>query len=637
MFYKRVLAVFLCAAFLLPQSFAQIKSAAADENKSAPISPELKEKSVALLNALTREAEQFYLPENRINARFLTANLLWEHDEKQARQTFQAAVSELNTLVGQIRLDDSDEAESTEENYLALEAVRALRSQLLLTLAARDPKFALDSLAALTRRSENGESIFTDDGALELSLAEKIAEKDPKQAYEMARKNLEKSLGSNLYTALESIYGKDAELGARLARDILGKIKSRDTKIVSSGDYMSNSMSGNMTSGGSMSNGISMSSGSMSNMSGRSDAVVISAPFTVNVWEIQQFVQSVKKLNRQAAKDKKTPVLTDAEMRDLIDVLAQKYVKQQYLSPYEVAPLMSDIVKYFPASAQAIRRKITQGAELENQIRSSELQSETEDKTAEEIFQIAEKKPVAERDKFYRQAAEKAFEEGDVAKAKDFYERVKKKAEYDYFGTKLEENLPLALARTGDMRAIRQMVAKLKTPEERIEILSASAQSVARNGDKKTASALMNEARAQYSGRMKQRKNLVSILQLAQGYAVVEPEQGFVLLESNLSYFNDLIAAGILLDDFNEYGSVKSDEVTLDTVRSESYRSAPGGVALIKKLATADFDRTSAVAERFSRPETKFFARFRIVEALLDPDAEDTEKEIQQSEEHGDH
>ena len=264
----------------------------------------------------------------------------------------------------------------------------------------------------------------------------------------------------------------------------------------------------------------------------------------------------------------------------------------------------------------------------------SELQSETEGKTAEEIFQIAEQKPIAERDKFYLQAAEKAFEEGNIVKAKDFYANVKKHEDFDYFGTKLEENLPLALAQTGDLSAVRQTLAKLKTPEQRIEILSALAQTIAQTGDKKAASAVMNEARAQYSGRMKQRKNLVSILQLAHGYAAVEPEQGFVLLESNVSYFNDLIAAGILLDDFNEYGSVKSDEVTLDTVRSESYRSVPGGVALIRKLATADFDRTAALAERFTRPETKFFARFRICEALLDPNAEKTEKETAESEEH---
>lgn len=643
MFYKKLTAVFCCAAIFIAQSFAQTRAVSSvDENKAAPvIAPEVREKSVALLNALAREAEQFSLPENRVRARVLTANLLWEPDEKQARRGFQASISELNSMIGQLSVNQSDEdQEDADENNLRLEMVRQLRGDLLAALAARDPQTALDALAILSgRNAETGESIFADDAALELSLVERIAAKDPKRAFELAEKNLNNALGSNLFSALESIHAKDADLGSRLARDILARIKSGDTRIVSQGDYMSNSMSSNsVSSGGSMSNGViyDVPSGSMSRMSNTSGSTAQGMPFVVNVWEIQQFAQSVKKLNRQAAKDKKTPALTDGEVKDLIGVLAQKYVKQPNLSPYEVAAVMTDIAAYFPASAQAIRAKLSQGAnadELENQIRSHDIQSETTGKTAQEIFETAEKKPVAEREKFYRAAAERAVEEGDFARAKDFYGRVKGREDSDYLGAKIEEGMPLALAQTGDMRAVRQTLAKLKTPEQRIEILSALAQSIAQNGDKKIAASLLGEARAQYSGRLRQRRNLNSLLQMAQAYAVVDANEGFALLEGNLSYFNDLIAAGILIDDFNYYGSVKSDEVNLDDVRAESYRSVPNGVALIKKLAVADFDRTVALAERFARPETAFFARFRIVEALLDPDAEKTEKQIRESEE----
>lgn len=634
MYYKRFTALFCCIAIVSTHIFAQVKPE--NENK---LPTELQEKSAALLKALARDAEQFGLPENRVGARVLTANLLWEHDEKQARGIFQAAIAELNSMVGQLRLAgelDEEDVASAEENNLALEEARQLRSELLTALAARDPQAALDALAMLTRRDAGGSNIFTDDGALELNLVAQIAAKDPKRAFELAEKNLQTALGYNLFAALESVHSKDADLGARLARDILARIKSSDTRIVSSSDYASNSMSnGSMSNGGAMMGDTMTTSGSMSN---RSESPMQSSSLLVNVWEIQQFVQSIKKLNRQAVKDKKTPALTDAELKDLIGILAQKYVKQQYLSAYEAAPVMSDITRYFPAQAQAIRAKLAQNqnaaAELDNQIRTQEIQSETEGRTAAEIFEIAEKKPVAEREKFYQSAAERAIEEGDFAKAKDFYARVKKRGDYDYLGTKIEEGMPLALAQKGDLSAARQLLVKIKTPEQRIEILSALAQSLMKNGDKKAATAILTEARAQYSGRMRQRKNLNSLLELAQGYAVVEPDEAFTLLEGNLSFFNDLIAAGILLDDFNEYGSVKSDEVDLDVARAESYRNVPGGVALLKKLAAADFDRAVALAERFARPETRFFARFRIAEALLDPNAEKTEKEMQQSEEH---
>lgn len=653
MFFKRVFTLFLCAAFAAPQSFAQMtKPATARDTKpaaAAQISPALQEKSVALLNALARDSEQFYLPENRVGARVLVANLLWERDEKQARALFQSAVTELNALIGQVAIDDSADAADgggesrgdAEENYMTMLAAGELRNDLLIALAAHDPKAALDALQTLSRRKANGENFFTDD-TLELSLAEQIAARDPKQAYEIAHRNLDKSLGVNLFSALENIYAQDAETGARLARDILAKIKSHDTKIVSSGDYMTNSMSANS---GAMSNTTSiMPSGGFSNggsISNTGGTVVIDTPFVVNVWEIQQFLQAVKKLNRKAVGDKRTPAaLAETEIKDLIDVLAQKYIKQPNLTSYEVAQVMTDITKYSPAAAQAIRRKMAQSmsGDLDAQMRNQDLQSETEDLSAAEIAQIAEKKSAGdERDAFYKRAAEKALEEGDAVKAKEIYARVKKHEEYDYLNTQIEEALPRSLAELGDMKEVRRLLAKSKTPEERIEVLSTLAASVAQSGDRKTASALMNEARSQYSGRVRQRRNLTSVLQLAQGYAAVEPEQGFSLLEGNVSYFNDLIAAGILLNDFYEYGLIKSDEVKLDVVRAESYRNAPNGVRLIRKLATVDFDRTVALADRFARAETRFFARFRIAEALLDPKAEETEKLQQQSEDHGDY
>jgi hypothetical protein len=224
MFYRKIFTLFLCIIFI-EQSLAQI--AEKDEPKKSDVSTELKGKSTALLKSLAREADQFSLPENRVGARIVVGNLLWEHDEKQARTIFQNAIADLNGMIQQIPFEDT---EAVDEQYLAIYYVNSLRSELLLALALHDPKAALDALQFLTRKKSDGENVFTDDQTLELRLAAKITEKDPKQAYELARKNLEKALSQNLFSTLEDIYKKDTELGARLAKDILNKIKSSDTK-----------------------------------------------------------------------------------------------------------------------------------------------------------------------------------------------------------------------------------------------------------------------------------------------------------------------------------------------------------------------------------------------------------------------
>lgn len=625
MLYKKTSTFLLCFTFTF-QILAQ--SAPKSAVKKSVVAPKLQEKAVALLNNLAREAEQFSLPSNRVAARIEIGKLLWEPDEKQARAIFQSAVLELNTLINQIPPINSEDGEENSERYSILTDAANLRSDLLIALAAHDPKLALDSLQALSRKDETGGSIFEGDQTLELNLAAQIAARDPKQAYQLAKKNLENGIGTNLFSTLESLYEKDAELGAKLALDIAGKIKSKDVTGGSVNNYGSGM--GNMSSGSSIGN--IMTSGSMTNSSISSASVKSSQiEGAINAWEVQSFLETIKKLNRQAAKNKKTAVLSENEIKEIIDLLAQKYVRQPNLSAYEVVKIMPEITRYFPAQAQAIQRKIgqLQSAMLDSLISAENFQNEVADKSADEIAQVIERKAAAERDDLYRKAAETAFAEGEIEDARKFYGKIKIRRENDYLEKNIDDALPLALAEKGDLREIRRMLAKLKTPEERIEILTSAAASAAAKGDAKSAAALMAEARSTYSGRMKNRKNLASVLQIAQAYAVFDAEQGFAFLESNVSFFNDLIGAGILLDEFNEGGAVENDEVRLDRVRDESYRNLPKGVALLKSFSAADFDRTIAFADKFSRPEVRFYARLRIAEALLNADAEADEKEFQ--------
>ncbi len=609
MFYKKIFILFIFLAFA-GQISAQV--AAGRNAKKTDITPELQEKANVLLNSLAREAEQFTLPSNRITARVNIADLLWEKDEKQARILFQNAIIDLSALINQIPpeiTDSSDEVIS--ERYIILNDARMLRSELLLNLAPRDPKFALEALQELNRKDANGANLFEDDKTLELDLAAQITLKDPKQAYEIAKKNLNEGITPNLFSTLEDIYKKDAELGTKLAQDIVSKIKTFDPNINLSTGSLANSMTNTMSS-----NTIMKTAG----ISG----------FTVSSWDIQMFLEISKKLERQAAKNKKTAVLSENSYKDVIEVLAQIHLKQPYLSSYELSKTITEIAKFFPAKAQALRSKLGQqeAATLDTLVTTEKFQVETEGKSAEEVVQIIEKKTAAERDELYWKAAEKAFSEGSIEDAKKFHGKMKSKREYDYLERAIENALPLTLAEKGDLSEVRQAMAKLKSNEERIAVLSALAISVAGRNDKKTAAALLEEVRAIYSGRMKNRKNLTTVLHLTQAYAVVDAGQSFAFLESNISYFNEIINAAILLDEFNESGSTQNDELRIDTIRSQAYQNVPKGVILIKNLATADFDRAVNFAERFSRPEIRFFARFRILESLLNPEAEEDEKKI---------
>ena len=624
MLHKKIFTVFIFLAFAgqIPAQIATGKNI-----KKKDFSPELQEKTFVLLNNLAREAEQFAFPLNRITARVAIGDLLWEKDEKQARIVFQNAITDLSSLINQVPPENTDASdEAISERYIILNDARILRGELLLSIAPRDPKLALEALQELSRKDVNGASLFEDEKTLELNLAAQITLKDPKLAYELAKKNLDEEITSNLFSTLEDIYKKDAELGGKLAQDIVAKIKTADTTINLSSGSLTNSMSNTVHP--------TISSNTMKKN-------VESSGFTISSWELQTFLETIKKLERQATKNKKPAVLSENSYKVVIDVVAQLYLKQPYLSSYELAKTITEITKYFPAKAQAIRSKLGQQevAILDTMATTEKFQSEVEGKSVDEIMQTIEKKTASERDDLYWKSAEKAFAEGNIEDAKKLHGKMKTKREHDYLEKVIENALPLELAEKGDLSEVRRLLGKLKTNEERIEVLTTLAISVVEKNDKKTASALLEEARTIYTGRMKSRKNLATVLHLTQAYAVLDAEQSFVFLESNISYFNEIIGAAILLDEFNEFGSTQNDELRLDTIRSQSYQNIPKGVKLLKNLAVADFERAVQFAERFSRSEIRFFARYRILESLLDPNAEEDEKKFKTTleNEHYDH
>ena len=588
MFYRKLFMLFLCLIFV-GQNFAQVQPQTVE--KKAEISAELKEKAVELITNLARETDQFYMPENRIEARGLVAELLWEHDEKLARQLFQGAISELEPLIEELLAQTTKEEES--ENYLDNYYIGKLRTDLLMRIAANDPEFALETLRLLTRKKADGKDLFEYDESLEINLASQISQNDPQKAYDLALKNLEQALDYNIYTALEDIYKKDEELGAKFAGDILAKIKKNETKPNTEAEEAARNTTNPTYRPISSEN----------------------KNYVITFWEVKSFVDKVKELNRQSVKNKKKPVLSEDEYKELIKALGERVVVQSYLSAYQVSDVMKDLEKFDTPTAQAIRRKLAKEKDqLDKMINSDVFKNEIADRSLEEIIAIIEKKPVAQREDLYREAAETIYYKGDISLAKELYAKVRKKPEYDYLGTQIEESLPLSLAEEGNIEESRKMLAKTKTPEERIELLTSLALSLAAKGDTKTAQSFLDEARSMYAGRMKNRRNLGSILQLSQAFAVLEPEQSFSFVENNISFINEVIAAGILIDEFNETGSIKSDEVRLGVVQSESYRDLTKGVVLIKNLATADFERTVGLADKFNRREVRFIARYRIAE-----------------------
>ncbi|HYP51065.1 MAG TPA: hypothetical protein VEQ34_09005, partial [Pyrinomonadaceae bacterium] len=403
------------------------------ENKPEELSPELKIKAVELLKAVARESQQFALPENRVRAQTLAADLMWEEDEKAARAMFQNALVELQNLFAAVADAGgvADEMKSAEqaELYGKRYALSELRREYVLTLAPRDPQTALGALQSLKsndNQPSEGYDPLSEQG-LELQLAAAIAKKDPDKAYSLAKNQLKDGISYQLVESLKDLYKKDSELAAKLSRDILAKAKSVKIRTPSAA-------SGNM-------------SGTMNTNTSISVDTMRPAVTEIDFWQVSSFLSAVSDLNRQAARDKDkklVPALTEAEMKELVELLGNAFLAERTPAPYALSSAMKDIARYSPTLAQRIRARL--GAEavtqLESQVESSSYYTEKEGKTADELLAEAEKSGSEMRDTRLADAVWKALEEQDAEKAQTIASKIKDRKSYAYVFEQIETTLP---------------------------------------------------------------------------------------------------------------------------------------------------------------------------------------------------
>lgn len=614
------LSAFSLVVWLFFQTVATTPTPTPDLKKDE-LAPELKQNALKLLSSLARETQQFNLPENRVRTQIIVADLLWEHDEPAARAIFQNALTELQNLFGQLNAADG-EMDSSEQadNYTKRYSLAELRREYVLTLAPRDPQTALSALAALkTKTTEEYDPLGATE--LELQIASAIAKKDPDKAYALAKEQIaEDGITYQVVEALKDLHKKNSELAAKLGKDVLAKIKNAKIRTPSAASNVSN----------------------VATMNTNTANVSRSANVEIDFWQAASFVSAASELNRAAARDKEkkmVPLLNEAEMKELVDLIARAFLTERNPAPYSIMQVMPEIARYSPAQAQRIRLKI--GAEAARQLdammESSSHYNGLSEKSADEIAQEAERAAPDIRDTRLSEAVYKALEENEPEKAQQIAARIKDRKSYGYLFEQIETALPLAKARRGDMEEVRKMLATLKTDAERIAALTELASAIAAKGDKETAKKLLDEALQMMPARLRKQTHLESAGKVAAVYASVAPDEAFRIVENGIGQMNEYINAGILLDEFYDYGSIEGDELLYNSMNRQALLHLPSSIDLMKNLARADFERAVNLADKFQRAEARMLVRLRIAQALLDADAAEKEKKLREqveSEEH---
>src|ERR1041384_1201547 len=172
----------------------ELRKATEQEIKASQSLQTVKAKGVALLLDLEEEIAQIQSPFTRINYQLLASQLLSEPEPKRASKYLTDAANGVKELVASV--------DASELNYSQQYAwISQLRFEMTRLLATRDPEAALSFLYSTVpppNPYSNKYEQVSQEGMMELSIANQIVQKDPSRALQVARKNLKTRLSSNL-------------------------------------------------------------------------------------------------------------------------------------------------------------------------------------------------------------------------------------------------------------------------------------------------------------------------------------------------------------------------------------------------------------------------------------------------------
>ncbi|HEX7958055.1 MAG TPA: hypothetical protein VF508_13995, partial [Pyrinomonadaceae bacterium] len=495
------------------------------EEEKAKAKKELERKALALLEETLQGAQVLKLPENRASIRAQAADLFWPRDEKRARALFRDAAADFAA---------AQTASNGNRDGRAAWMLAQLRTQLLYTAAARDPQLALELLRdsrPSAAASEDGTvaAAPTGDPEQELRLEQSImalaAEGDPKVALRLAEESLAKGVTFGLLGLLQRLQQKDPESATKLAGEVVAKLRGQT-------------------------------------LSGGREALMVATSLLRSVLLPQSgemyFGGMMPPPAARGGGKPKPLVLEDADLRELADIVTAAALKDSsamgaYGMIMQMRPLLPELEKRVPARAAQLRQRMKEMDKLlDPRMRAWAQFDSVLAGTPDSILAEAAKAPAEMRDELYKAAALKLQQNGDEERARQVLNENLRGQEREQMLASLDSTEVARAVEKGNTDAARGVVSRIKSKERRAAALTEVAVLFAAKGDKKAAAALLDEASRLIERQPESERGVEALLEVARGYALVEPARTFELIDPLVDHANDLMTAAALLEKFGQ-------------------------------------------------------------------------------------
>jgi hypothetical protein len=556
--FRKIIANLLFVILLSSFISAQTPEAEKKEKEA-----KLKENAVAFLRETSSEIVNLRTPENRIGFNAELANLMWFHDEREARVMFNSITNDfrqmliqLNGQINAIKFDEENSeiysipfvrgASGQAQIYRKFGKAMSVRQAIASALSEHDALLAYgfftDTATAITNPKFQ-EQIKQQDASFEMKLLQAVAEQNAAKGLELGRKSLANGVNNNHLELLKKIYAKDADSGAAFGEDIVRKLKS-------GGDEESENLF------------------------------------------LYGTILDLGVENKTAIKDKplQKPMFSDQDMRDLAETAAQKLLSQSPETLAAYGNLIDRIEKFSPSRAVQLRQKMKTAVASNSNSNSANTQV----KALTEYY---------EKERLENEEQEKSIEEMQA------------------IGTgKLSDE-----QRTKMIGEAQKMIESIDDPTAKITALSGLAAQIIKSGDKELALQFMKQAESFVNTTPKNYIDYMQLWILASGYAQVDAEKSFPILETAVYNLNDTISAFIKVAEFIDVNGeiIEDGEVQVSGFGGGGItRELIGGLGAseptIRALSEADFARMRNLSNKFDRTEVRILAKMLILRAVFD-------------------
>jgi hypothetical protein len=585
-FVKSVSILLLLIPLASAKSPADQSAAQAAEQKK--VREERERKAAAIVEEVIRETQSLKLPENRIRIQIALTDVLWTRDEQRARALFKDAVAGLGDLVAAV---DGGDAEYSNLAHLPSQ----LRQEMLQVVAKHDARLALDFLrstrpTSLQQRQYGQPNV---EAQLELRIAAEVAAKDSKEALRIGEEALKNGIDYESINLLYKLQPQDKPAAEKLLRDIMGRLRIEDFT--------------------------------------KNPASLYIALILLRTWSENNHVAdpgvprttaniSLANLDEQAARELSGIIINDA-MNNGPGISPEYRLLSGHLPAVlqQLKPMMPEIERFWPARAGALTKKIGEFEKINEAQQGpwAKYRELIQNGTPDALLEASKTAPPEIADNLAQQAAWKAFNQGDAAKAREIVDKIADPRQRNEMTLNIDRQLALRATEQGTLAEARALLSRIPAPEERAGLLIQLAAKALAMGDKATAIQLLAEAQALLGYRPRNYQQLGAQLQIARAYEPLDLNRSAAIVETAIDQLNELAAAAMVLNGFDLQQYFRDGEFVINGGNSMStvVQEIAGE---LNSIGRDDFDRAKSVSELFQRGEMRVTALLEIAKGALE-------------------